>query len=204
MLVNCQRYIRNTYYKITHKKTNAYAVLFDTLYRINPDAFPWINTIDNHKPLFVTANFLSPQLHAYNGLEIAAFSLYQVACYWLPGAKTKANGFVAIGKHSVCLKLLDESRLTYLHLHKMNETKLHLSHSGHGFCSLSERATYLPCNLLHYRLFQSELESLICHGLDALNLQKKDCNYQEYLKEITKKSEGLSACIVEKVQRMTV
>ena len=202
MLVNCQRFLRNTYYKITHQRRNAYAVLFDYLYRINPDAFPWISMINIHKPLFVTADFLSPQLHAYNGLEIAAFSPYQVACYWLPGAKNKANRVGTIGKHYVCLKLLDESKLTYLYLQKMNETRLHLSHSAHDFSSLGERAIYLPCNLLHYRLFQSELESLIYHGLHALNLQKKHCNYPEYLKEITKKSEGLSACIIEKVKRM--
>lgn len=202
MLINCQRYLRNNYYKITHRNGNAYAVLFDYLYRINPSAYPWIYEVDKQHSIFLSADFLSPQLQPYKGLEVVVFSPFLVACYWLPGAKTQANGFVEIGHYHVSLKILDESKLTYIKFQKVTEDKIQISQISHVLDLSDEKARYLACNLLHYRLFHDELKSLICHGLEALHRQKNDLTHQKYLKEILKKSEGLSAEIVKKVEQL--
>ncbi|MBA2711516.1 MAG: hypothetical protein H0U57_13120 [Tatlockia sp.] len=188
MLVNCQRYLRNTYYKKTHRSANAYADLFAHLYLINPTVFPWIHAVDSHRSIFIATDFLSGELQPYRGLEITAFSPYLVACYWLPGAKTQAQGFVKPGDYSISLKILNESRLTYINLQKINEFNLEISEYYGVYCPNKEKFKHLPCNLLHYRLFQDELEALITRGLQALSQQN---NYQEYLQEIGKRFSGL-------------
>jgi hypothetical protein len=199
VLINGQRLLRNHYYKITHRHANAYAVLFDYIYHIRPESFPWITQVGMQESLFLTLDFLSPQLQPYNGLEIAAFSPYLVACYWLPGAKTKAKGFVDIGEYHVFLKMVNESKLTAIHLRKISENKLQLSEKSSGCAGI-----YLPCNLLHYRLFQDELASLIDHGLTLFLHQQSDLNLEHHLQEISKRSAGLSTSIVEKVKQLNL
>lgn len=167
MLISCQRFIRNTYYKVRLRRANTSAVLFDALYKLNPSVFPWISALAPDRSIYLAVDFLSPQLQAYKGLEIAAFSPYHVACYWLPGVKTKACGFAAPGNYSVCLKLLSERRLTLINLEKTKENRLQLSQAPP---LLDEKYIYLPCNLLHYQLFQSELDALVSHGLRSLHI----------------------------------
>lgn len=161
MLVNGQRFLRNTYYQITQRRANTDALLFEVLYKRNPSAFSWISVLEAKRSIYLVLDFLSPELQAYKGLEIAVFSPNQLACYWLPGANTKAFGSVAPGNYSVCLKVLNEKRLTVLHLQKTKDNFIQrLPNSPLD----TKKCIYLPCNLLSYSLFQSELEALINHG----------------------------------------
>lgn len=169
--VTVQRALRNFCYYTFHRRANVTFALFQAMYELDNQPFPWIYPWYSQEPVFLATHFLSTPCAKYNGLELAAFSAKHVACYWLPGAHTQAQGEVACGRYPISLQLLDEARVTRFILDKPATGYIALHDLAELKTADDENYTFLPCNLLKYKLFQEELVALISHWLADLEQQ---------------------------------
>ncbi len=146
------RTLRNSCHRLKRWKDHPLFIEFENLFHRDSTVWPWIQKLGGRD--YLTTEFLHPKLKIYQGHEIAQFNNRCLACYWLPGAKSAAQGRVANGSYSIKIKQLSNCKCINLIVDK-NEVAIG--------CKISHQQAlkFLYANLLNYHLILSEIDMLI-------------------------------------------
>lgn len=157
-----QRVLRNSYLTISKLIDDPYFKLFSSIYTHNSQSWPWVYRYAEHS--YLIAKFLHPALSCYQGFEFAVFNGKRVACYWLPGARSQAQGHVICGDHYVKVRF-GISDFVYLVLEKTEQQVFCKSVSKMPIAEKSQPVR-LYSNLLNYKILHEELIELIIFWFD--------------------------------------